>query len=266
VPVLGLALLAGLTVGIAGTASAQDRVASDDDWCQGHERRDAASVCEVREWTYGAGSDLEVDAKPNGGIKVTAWERDEVHVRAKVHGWAADERSARAIVDRIDVGVGSRVRAEGPRNNQDEGWSVSYRVMVPRSMDLELTSTNGGITIDGVRGKLRFSTTNGGVHLAAVGGDVSGRTTNGGLHIDLAGSRWDGDGLDVQTTNGGVEMSMPAGYSARLEASTTNGGFQIGFPVTVQGRIDRKLSVDIGDGGPTVRVKTTNGGIRIDQS
>ena len=260
-------LAAGILItAVVGTAGAQDRVVTDDDWCEGHDRREEESVCEVREWTFGATGELTVDAKPNGGIKVESWDRGETRVRAKVHGWAEEESRARDIVGEIEVSVGATVRAEGPKLKQDQGWSVSYRIMVPRSTDLDLTSTNGGITIDGVEGKLRFHTTNGGVHLTGVNGDVAGKTTNGGLHIALDGDGWDGKGLDVQTTNGGVEMSMPAGYSAHLEAATTNGGFHIGFPVTVQGRIDRKLSVDIGGGGPTVKVKTTNGGVRIDES
>ena len=37
----------------------------------------------------------------------------------------------------------------------------------------------------------------------------------------------------------------------------------IDFPVTVQGRLDRQISADIGAGGPTIRVRTHNGGVRV---
>lgn len=263
---VGLVLAAALVAGTAGSSRAQDRVSTDDEWCEGHDQRDQASVCEVREWTVGAVDDLEVNARPNGGIRVSAWERGDMQVRARIQAWADDVDRAREIVDDVEVRVGDEVDSDGPRSRRDEGWSVSYRLMVPRSTNLDLQSTNGGITIAGVQGRLRFRTTNGGVHLEAVDGDVTGSTTNGGLHVELAGGGWTGEGLDVQTTNGGVTLAMPEGYSAHLEASTTNGGFHIGFPVTVQGRIDRRLSVDVGGGGPTVRVKTTNGGVRIEQS
>ncbi len=63
--------------------------------------------------------------------------------------------------------------------------------------------------------------------LTAVNGDVKGQTTNGGVDIDLDGSFWSGEGLDVETTNGGVKLSVPENYSARLEASTNNGGINI---------------------------------------
>jgi len=98
-----------------------------------------------------------------------------------------------------------------------------------------------------------------------VGGDVRGATTNGGLQIELDGARWSGTGLDARTTNGGVTVSVPRGYSAELETSTVNGGFDIDFPVTVQGLIGHTLRTTLGDGGPTIRAVTTNGGVRITQ-
>ena len=111
-----------------------------------------------------------------------------------------------------------------------------------------------------------FSAVNGGVSLNRVGGTVRGGTTNGGLSIELAGDRWDGEELDVKTTNGGISMSMPENYSAHLETGTVNGHLSIDFPVTVQGRISREIAVNLGGGGPTVRAMTTNGGVRIKRS
>ena len=115
----------------------------------------------------------------------------------------------------------------------------------------------------GVSGRIQFTTTNGGVHLSDLAGSVQGRTTNGGIHIELSGSEWDGDALDVVTQNGGVELEVPAGYNARLETGTVNGGMQLDFPVTVQGRIGRSISTDLGRGGATIRVRTTNGGVTV---
>ncbi len=72
-----------------------------------------------------------------------------------------------------------------------------------------------------------------------------------------------GAGLDVKTSNGGVRLAIPAGYNACLETGTVNGSLNIDFPVTVQGRIGRTFSTDLGSGGPTLRVKTSNGGVKI---
>jgi DUF4097 and DUF4098 domain-containing protein YvlB len=94
-------------------------------------------------------------------------------------------------------------------------------------------------------------------------GHVKGVTRNGGLSIDLAGNRWDGEGMDVRTTNGGVKLTVPESYSAHLETGTVNGGMKIDIPITVQGEIKRELSVNLGGGGATIRAFTTNGGVTI---
>jgi len=60
-----------------------------------------------------------------------------------------------------------------------------------------------------------------------------------------------------------VEVAIPATYNARLETGTVNGGMEIGFPVTVQGKINRRLTTQLGSGGPLVRVTTTNGGVTL---
>ena len=146
---------------------------------------------------------------------------------------------------------------------KDYNWSVSYEVFVPRKSDLNLVSHNGGLSIADVNGNLAFNATNGGVVLRRVGGTVKGGTTNGGLVVELTGDRWDGEALDVRTTNGGIVMSIPENYSAHLETGTVNGNISIDFPVTVQGRITRELAVNLGSGGALVRAMTTNGGVRI---
>jgi DUF4097 and DUF4098 domain-containing protein YvlB len=128
-----------------------------------------------------------------------------------------------------------------------------------------LTAHNGGISVSDVRGKINFTTLNGGVSLARLAGSVHGDTTNGGVNVEFEGGTWDGDALDVRTTNGGVNLRMPDNYSAHLETGTTNGGMNIRFPITVQGKIPKQLSLDVGSGGPLVRVTTVNGGVSIER-
>ena len=127
--------------------------------------------------------------------------------------------------------------------------------------DVDLKSRNGGISLAGLTGALRFETTNGGVQLEDVAGNVRGRTTNGGVVVRLGGTSWDGEGLDVRTTNGGVRILVPEGYSARLEAGTTNGGMNVDFPITVQGGLGKGIAIDLGGGGRTIRATTVNGGV-----
>ncbi len=72
--------------------------------------------------------------------------------------------------------------------------------------------------------------------------------------------------MDVSTTNGGVKLGVPSNYSAHFETGTVNGSVRVDFPTTVQGRVSKDLSFDVGQGGATIKVTTTNGGVKITRS
>jgi hypothetical protein len=257
-------------VAAAGSAQTRDRNSTrtgGDSGCSERHGNSRASFCEERETTIGGANPLDVDAGNNGGIKIRGWDRGDVLVKARVSATAATEAEAQRLVAGVRVETaGGSVRAEGPAaSDREESWSVSFDVQVPRVAMLTLNTHNGGISIEGFHGSAKFHATNGGVTLNSVDGDLKGETTNGGVTVDLVGDHWNGTGLDVQPRNGGIRLTLPAGYSAELETGTTNGGFNIDFPITVQGRIDRLLTATLGSGGPKIRAMTTNGGVTIRQ-
>jgi hypothetical protein len=224
---------------------------------------DRVRHCEIREQTVPAIGRLNVDANRNGGLTVKGWLRNEVLVRARVEASAENEGAAANLASRVSIdGSGGQVRATGPESvdNNNSWWSVSYEIFVPQNTDLTATARNGGINISDVRGQIRFEGRNGGVHLKRLAGDVSGSTVNGGVQAELTGTTWDGRQLEVTTRNGGVNVTMPSSYSARIQAESERGGFQSDFPVTVQGNMrPRRLDFNVGAGGPLIHVTTTNG-------
>jgi DUF4097 and DUF4098 domain-containing protein YvlB len=235
------------------------------------EYRDANRLfghCEIKEQTLPAGSAITVDGKQNGGISIKGWDRNEILVRAKVETRAPTQAEANVLAQQVRIETAAlNIHAEGPESRDDYQWYVSFEIFVPRRSDLSLTAHNGGISIRDVSGRIEFQTLNGGVSLSRVGGAVRGSTTNGGVHVELAGARWDGEELNVRTTNGGVNLVMPDNYSAHLETSTVNGNvssdFQLNVPLTDRGRMPKEISVDLGSGGPRIRATTTNGGVRV---
>ncbi|HVE55742.1 MAG TPA: DUF4097 family beta strand repeat-containing protein [Pyrinomonadaceae bacterium] len=236
-----------------------------NNWSNG----DKVSGNEVREMTVSGGS-LTVDGKRNGGISVKGENRSDILIRACVQTWGNSEEEAKSLAKNIRIETGGTVQAVGA--SEESNWSVSYQISVPRNTNLKLTTLNGGIGISDVEGTIEFDAKNGGIHLSNLAGDVKGRTTNGGLHIELAGNTWKGGGLDVETTNGGVNLTMAENYAARFETRTVNGGFKsdiAGLEVERQKddngyrRQGVNISKDLNGGGALVRVVTTNGGVRI---
>lgn len=259
----GEMLLGMLLLGATGLAGQEGWTRAADDRCD-EWNADRERACEMRTRTLPATGTLEVDAGRNGGIAVTAWDGSEVEVVARVRATARTAAGADALLDEVRLLVdGDRLSVRGPRTERREGWHVNWEIRVPRTYDLRLEATNGGLSVADVFGSMDLSTTNGGIRLENPGGDVRGRTVNGGTRVTLEGRSWQGRGLDLQTTNGGIDLRVPEGYSAELETGTTNGSFDIDFPMTVQGRIGRRLETTLGTGGPPLRLTTTNGGVRV---
>lgn len=255
-----------LGVSLQGRASGQEwSVTHDHDWCIEEDWDDR--YCEVRELALPANWEkIAINGEPNGGIRVEGWNRNTIAIRAKVQVWADSEEDAQEIAKRIEiVAKDGEIHAKGPsRNRGREGWEVSFDVSVPAKSNLSLTTVNGGIHVEDVEGAIEFDAVNGGVHLEGLAGDVSGETVNGGIHIELTGDRWSGAGLDVRTENGGIAWLIPDDYSARLETGTRNGGVHADGELGGYEEPPNRLSLELGEGGATLRAMTTNGGVAID--
>ena len=232
------------------------------------------SFNDLRELTVASSGTVNVDAGQNGGISVKGEDRGDVLVRACIQAWGTTEDEAKAAAAGIKINTSGEIKADGPAG--DKNWSVSYQILVPRSSNTRLKAHNGGISLSGVDGNAEFETQNGGVNVSNVSGSVKGRTANGGVNVSLAGTSWKGSGLDIETKNGGVNLTIPENYAANVETGTVNGGFKSDIPslnVTtenLQGSDSRsrarRINTSLNGGGAPVRVVTTNGGIKINSA
>jgi hypothetical protein len=226
----------------------------------GHEK-----ACELRKATLPVNGTVTVSGK-NGGIELVGEDRSDIALEAHVTAQGSSREKAESLLKEIKIRTDGVIRAEGPSMGWFDGaWSVDFRLHVPRRLAAELKTENGGIDISHVDGNIQANTTNGGLSLRGLAGKVNATTTNGGVEIVLEGSRWQGDGLFAKSTNGGVNVTAPGSYSAHLVAKTTNGGLSLDFPVTIKGSIGNHIDANIGQGGPTIQVETTNGGVTIDR-
>jgi hypothetical protein len=227
-------------------------------------------VCELRRATLPlVNGQVSVSGK-NGGIEVIGEDRQDIALEARVVAQDSSTEGARSLLKEIKILTDGSIRAEGPSTGLLSGlfggsWYVNFRLHVPRHVAAQLHSENGGIDIADIEGEISAETTNGGLTLRDLGGKVHATTVNGGLNIVLNGSHWHGDGFFARSTNGGVTVKAPDNYSAHLVAATVNGGISVGFPIKIQGSIRNHIDTQIGEGGATVEVETTNGGVSIDR-
>ena len=213
----------------------------------------------------------------NGHITVRAWDQPRVRVHAVKHVESRDSDTARDAMKALTFDLsqpngGLRIDTKYPKHSDgifewiagtNVSISVTYEVTVPRSMDLQIENTNGGIEASDVRGSHKIETTNGRITLARCAGDVDAETTNGTIEAELTAVNT-GRGVRLETTNGGIHARLPRTFAARIDAANTNGSIESDLPVTTSGSQNKhSLHGTMNGGGPELRLRTTNGSIHI---
>ncbi len=255
-----------------------------------------ARYCEMREQVTSATGRFAVDDLRNGTLTVRGSNRSDVMVRMRVEIDAHSEREARNMFGLIHTHVTpGRFTADGPSLDNPfdwifgTGWSVSIEVLVPNKTDLilstrngpifasnidgrvQLDSRNGAIRLNDVTGNVQFDSRNGAVTLTRVGGSIRGESRNGAINVELAGNSFAGRQLGIESRNGAVTVALPRNYNAHIITETNNGHVNSDFPMSVRGSVGRNngndgnREFDLGTGGPTMRITTRNGGIRLRQ-
>lgn len=239
----------------------------------------AAELTETIDRTFDVrpGADV-VLSNVNGRITISSWDQSRVHViaRKEVEGDSDEVKQVmKELVVEMQPRAGGLVvtthhpkRSEGPSGIFD--WllgnhidaNVEYEVTVPRSMNVEVSNTNGGIHLNGITGKLELETTNGKIEVARCGGSLDASTTNGSIHAELVNVA-KGQPLHFETTNGRIEVVVPADLAADVDADTTNGAISSDLPVNTTHFGRNSLRGTINGGGTPLRLRTTNGGIAI---
>lgn len=148
-------------------------------------------------------------------------------------------------------------------NVHDNDVSVEFRVLVPKGVEVGVSTVNGGVSVAGATGEVEANTVNGDVDAATTGGPVNASTVNGSVRARVG--RFEGpQDLSFSTVNGTVVVEFTGDIDADIDLSTVNGRFQTDYPVTVRGRLDpRHLRARIGNGGRKLRMSTVNGDVEL---
>jgi len=226
----------------------------------------------TEEWTHTypltAGGEIRI-INTNGRIDIEGVDGTTLEVRAERIARGATDSAARELLRRIVIkgyGAPDRVSLETERMNgimSGSGFEVRYHVRAPKNALVNVTNTNGQVSVVGISGKVVAHTTNGGVKGTALTGGVDARSTNGGVSVDMASVG--PERISLETTNGGVTLMLPEQAKATVSASCTNGGISVGsldnFEVSEKSR--RHLEGRLNGGGTEIELQTTNGGIRL---
>lgn len=212
---------------------------------------------------------LSIDTH-NGSVTVTAWNRPEVDVQARIEAaWGVSTDDLRDTDIRIS-GSGSSVNINTDYSRL-EGWGlfnfgnhtlppVHYTISMPATASLNVTTHNASAHVRGLRNDVEVDTHNGAVEIADLEGAARVETHNGS--VQLAFARFS-KAVRVSTHNGSIEVRMPQSAAFRIDAEGHHLSFESDFAATTRGYDSSRFSGDVNGGGPELRISTHNGSVRI---
>ncbi len=163
---------------------------------------------------------------------------------------------ARARV-RTSSGAVEIASIRGPLNAHTTSGDLTVR---DASDSLLLGTVSGDVEV--LRAPRGFSatTTNGDVKAHRVGGRIDLGTSSGavdlGLVAPLAGAR-------VSTGSGDIELRFDRGMAARLDLQTSNGQLEMESPIQVQSLTRRHVTGQLRQGGAAVSLRSASGDIHV---
>ena len=191
----------------------------------------------------------------NGSIIITAWDQPKAEVKVTKR---TSDANSQVFFNSSPGSVAIRTGQTG--RSQD----AKYEVKLPRAMGrVDLNLVNGSIKISDVGGTMSVAAANGSIELNSVSGQGKFVTVNGKIRAQL--EQLNGP-LELTDTNGSIEVTTRPDINANLEATTVHGSINIDdqFGVTVQKEVfGQHVSGKIGSGGPSFKVTTVNGSIKL---
>lgn len=216
----------------------------------------------------------------NGKITITSWDQPRIRLQAEKYADSRNDDAAKKALQEIQIEVrstASGISIETKQPNRGMGgildaifgdnvnMGVRYDLTVPRSMNLTVENTNGSVHVSELAGRLDLETTNGRIEVSRCTGSVNAGTTNGAIRAELLQVA-SGAAMRLETTNGGIALSVPSTLAATIDAGTTNGSVSTDIPISTTRFEKTSLRGTMNGGGPSIRLSTTNGSIRINRA
>jgi hypothetical protein len=236
-------------------------------------------------------------ATGSGNIHLTRGAGNQVHIFGRVKaGWGVSEARVKEIAANPPIEQTGNIVRIGGHHESLNNISIDYEIQAPENALLEAGSGSGNITVEGVGENAKLSTGSGNVRATGLHGGFSASTGSGDIYAEQTGS---GDvkastgsgnmelrnlhgGLRAGTGSGDIKVGgapttdwklwtgsgdieyWPGSTGITLDASTGSGDIHSDKEMTTQGTLNHHHVVGkLNGGGPTVRIETGSGDIRI---
>ncbi|MGA9767416.1 MAG: DUF4097 family beta strand repeat-containing protein [Blastocatellia bacterium] len=227
-------------------------------------------------------SSLRIQAPSHGGVYIEGWDRSEYSIKACLGAAGDSATDAKALLDQLSLSVrDGQVTVAGPGR---ESWVGFLLVQAPNGASLDLSATNGPISLNAITATVEARTTNGPITFSDVSGqvraraqngpiDVSGNkgnfhleTQNGPISVELGGSLWESGELEATAQNGPLSLALPEGYQSSVRVETSRHSPVECLAVQCKQALrtwEKPNIIEFGDSTPVIRMSTVNGPVSI---
>ena len=236
-------------------------------------------------------------ANGSGNIHLTHGSGSQVHVFGQVKsGWGGSEEQVKEIAANPPIEQTGNIVRIGAHHQNLHNISIDYEIEAPADAYLDAGTGSGNVDDDGVGENAKLNTGSGNIHATGLHGGFQLETGSGNIYAEQTGQ---GDvkaetgsgsielrnlrgGLRAETGSGNIRLGGAPTASWRLEtgsgsveywagdaaftldAETGSGSVHTDREMVTQGESDRRhVTGKLNGGGPTVRIETGSGNIRI---
>ena len=235
----------------------------------------------------------------SGHIHIKQGSGDTVHIfgRVKSNWGSGGDAKVQEIANNPPIDQTGNIIRIGQRHENYHNISIDYDIEAPANTFLEANSGSGDIKDDGVGQNAKLGTGSGSIYATGLQNGFTANTGSGDIHVEQAEGQGD---VKVQTGSGSVELKnvkggLRAGTGSgdikvwgsptsdwkletgsgsiefwagntgfNLDAGTGSGSVHSDQEMSVQGSFDRHhITGKVRGGGPTVRMQTGSGDVRI---
>jgi hypothetical protein len=240
-------------------------------------------------------------ATGSGYIHLTQGSGNQIHVfgRVKSNCWGVNcpsDEKVREIAANPPIEQTGNIVRVGVHHENLHNLSIDYEIQAPADAYLDAGSGSGNVTDDGVGENAKLNTGSGSIHATGLHGSFTVNTGSGNIYAEQIGQgdvkantgsgtielkdvkgglraetgsvniKVDGTPAEdwkLQTGSGSVQFT-PGNTAFTLDASTGSGSVHTDRDMVVQGSFDKHhITGKFNGGGPTVRISTGSGDIRV---
>jgi hypothetical protein len=241
---VGVAALSGCVVYAGDSWSATDHVRRTDSLEVDHV--DAAPID-----VTGRNGTVEIVAEPSA---------DRVSITATVQAKTQERLDATTIYAERDANGTLVLKAIFPDDKPENGEGVAFRVLIPSANGVRARTSNGSVTIAGLSGEADLTASNGTIRVDSHDGPLTAKTSNAPVTATLAHAT---PLALITTSNGRIELRVPASARANVSAATSNGQVSVlrNGETTRHGTSAR---LELNGGGSSITANTVNAPILIE--